>query len=149
MQRLSNDNYKNPPVSFTDTLSKDDIQKLLEDYDQIDDIANLMKGIHLRYFKKEKNGEYLFRMGGILLINKYLDGYIILSNGKKTWSVQIKNTIFFQKKSLSEIKNLFENKLKEKNNEINNLIKINEEKEKECDHIKKKYNNLKKGKINI
>jgi hypothetical protein len=98
MSRLTNDKYKKPPITFTETLSKEDIKNLLNDYEQVNDINTVKKETHLRYFTLNNDGTYKFRLGGKLMINDTSNNYIILSNGIKTWSVQKKNTIFFQKK---------------------------------------------------
>ena len=98
MQRLTNDNYNKPPVSFTESLSTYEIKKLLEGYEQVNDIGVIKKGTHLRYFSKNKDDTYKFRLGGKLTVNNTELKYIVLSNKSKTWSVQIKDTIFYAKK---------------------------------------------------
>jgi hypothetical protein len=98
MSRLTNDKYKKPPITFTETLSKDEIKKLLDDYEQVNDVDTVKKETHLRYFTLNNDGTYKFRLGGKLMINNILSKYVVLSNNIKTWSVQKQNTIFFQKK---------------------------------------------------
>lgn len=138
MSRLTNDEYKKPPITFTESLAREDIKNLLEDYEQIEDISKITKGTHLRYFIKEKNGEYKFRMGGILTVNNNIPKYVILSNGKKSWSVQIKDTIFFNKKSIEKIKKEIEEEMFQKDEKIKFLINHQKEKNKECDELKQK-----------
>lgn len=98
MVRLTRDKYKKPPITFTETLSKEEIKNLLNDYEQVNDINVVEKNTHLRYFTLNDDGTYKFRLGGKLVINTTLPKYIVLSNNVKTWCVQIHNTIFYQKK---------------------------------------------------
>lgn len=100
-ERLSKDNYKRPSKTKTEELSKEDIEKLLQNYEK-KDIQNIPLNSHVRYFKVE-NGKKLFRYGGFLVNNNDMDKYVILSNGKKTWTVQVKETIFFKKLSQKDI----------------------------------------------
>jgi hypothetical protein len=97
MSRLSNDEYQKPPITYTDSLSKEEIKNFLKDYEEIssDKISTVKKGTHLRYFSKNDDGTYKFRLGGNLIVNNTLPNYIVLSNKKKSWSVQTHNTIFF------------------------------------------------------
>jgi hypothetical protein len=98
IQSLTNDDYKKPPVTYTDSLSKDDIKNFLKDYEQVEDINKIKKGTHLRYFSKCEDGMYKFRLGGKLIVNSTLPDYIVLSSKTKKWCVQIKSTIFYAKK---------------------------------------------------
>jgi hypothetical protein len=126
MSRLGDkdNNYVKPKKTFTDQLTKDEIKHLLEDYEEVKDIKKLMKGTHIRYFEN-KDGEYLFRMGGIVTVIKE-PLYIVLSNGTRTWSVQLKeDTILFSKLSASILKKQYLEALNEKQLEINELIAHN------------------------
>lgn len=107
MPRLGNkdDKYKKPDETFTEKLSKEDIKYFLEDYVKIDDINQIKKGSHVRYFDKTKDG-LKFRMGGLVTVLGF-PNYIILSNGSKTWSVQLKSAIIYMKLSFNELKKEF------------------------------------------
>jgi hypothetical protein len=99
MQRLTNDNYIKPPVTFTESLSTEEIKNSLNDYEQVNDISIIKKGTHLRYFSKNDDDTYKFRLGGKLIVNNSTTSkYVVLSNKSKTWSVQINDTIFYAKK---------------------------------------------------
>jgi hypothetical protein len=75
---------------------------------KVEDLSQVPIGTHLRYFVN-KDGEYLFRMGGNLKRNTDLPKFIILKNAVGAeWSVQVKDTIFYKKMSLTEIKNEYE-----------------------------------------
>jgi len=72
--RITETEYERPLITHTEKLSKQQIQKLLEDYEQINNIDELSKvpiGTHLRYFDKKDN-EIKFRTGGILIVNSGL-----------------------------------------------------------------------------
>lgn len=90
--------------TFTGNLTKDEIEEKLQDYKLVDDISKVPLGTHLRYFVM-KNGTKLFRMGGNLKRNLDLPKFIVLVNALGTeWTVQVKDTTFYKKMSLKEIK---------------------------------------------
>ena len=100
--------YDRPTSTFTEKLSQNEIEKKLEDYKKVEDIYQVPLNTHLRYFIK-KDDEMVFRMGGILKKNSELPKYVILKNAEGIeWSVQIKDTIFFKKMSINEIKAEYE-----------------------------------------
>jgi len=118
---IENENYDRPKKTFTDNLSKDDIEKKLEDYKKVEDLSKVPLDTHLRYFIK-KDDKLLFRMGGNLKINTKLPDYIVLKNAiGKEWTVQVKDTIFFKKMSISEIKEEYEKIIDELNVKIKSL----------------------------
>jgi hypothetical protein len=134
VNKKSTENNKKEDVNkketYTSALNKDEIQKKLEDYMKVEDLSQVPIGTHLRYFV-HKDGEYLFRMGGNLKRNTDLPKYVILKNAVGAeWSVQVKNTIFYKKMSLTEIKNEYEGiidelhlKIKKLKSEIKSLKK--------------------------
>jgi len=127
--RITETEYERPLITHTEKLSKQQIQKLLEDYEQINNIEELSKvpiGTHLRYFDKKDN-ELKFRTGGVLIVNTGLPDYIILSSGHISWSVQIDTSIFFRRVTLKEYKEEVEKSLLEKEATIKGLhIQIND-----------------------
>jgi hypothetical protein len=105
-QVYTKNGYVRPAVTMTDQLSKEQIEEKLEDYKKVDDIFKVPLGVHLRYFSNI-NGKMVFRMGGLLHKNTGLPDYVILSTsptGKPGWSVQVKDTLFYRKMTLQEIK---------------------------------------------
>ena len=121
--RLNKDGYVKKNETYQETLKEEDIIKLLEDYKEIDneDIGKIPLNTHLRYFvlKDTQNGQQkLFRMGGILSNKDNCDDYIILSNGKNSWSVQTKKSIIYRKMTLDEIKEELNNIILDKDNII-------------------------------
>ena len=105
-KRLSRDStYKKTGKSYQEKLSPNEIKKKLEEYSQVDNITNVPIGTHVRYFTiNVKTGDKQFRLGGFLAkIDPKLQ-YVICQNGTLSWSVQIKNSVFFRKMSFSDMK---------------------------------------------
>ena len=133
-QTYSKNGYVRPTVTMTDQLSKEQIEEKLEDYVKVDDIYKVPLGVHMRYFSNI-NGKMVFRMGGLLHKNTGLPEYVILSTtptGKPGWSVQVKDTIFYRKMTLNEIKTEYQGiiddlieknkKLKDENKKLNEKL---------------------------
>jgi hypothetical protein len=113
--------FERPEITYTDQLSKEEIQDKLADYSKVEDIYKVPLGVHLRYFVK-KDGQMLFRMGGQLFKNNGLPEYVILKSGTNAqWSVQVKDTVFYRKMTLAEIKQEYEDLIKKKNDKIHAL----------------------------
>jgi hypothetical protein len=113
--------YERPNTTFTDNLDKEEVEKKLEDYQKVDDLTQVPLGTHLRYFTK-KDGELVFRMGGVLKRNSDLPKFIILKNAVGVeWSVQVADSIFYKKMTIQEIKEEYENIIKELNDKIKKL----------------------------
>ena len=137
-KRLSRDlNYKQSEKTYQQSLSIDDINTKLQDYEKVDknNIFQIPLNTHVRYFTKNpKSGVTEFRLGGI--ITKFGDNgeYVVLSNGKFSWSVQINNSIFYKKLSINEIKHNVKTEtikqIKKENKESKNINDILEENKK-------------------
>ena len=125
-KKLNKDEYTRPKLTYTDKLTKDDIEDMLEDYKQVLDINKIPVGSHLRYFTM-KNNVKKFRTGGVLHNNTGLPDYIVLSNGTRTWSVQTKNTTFFKKMNINEIKAEYEDIITDLEKKVTMLEKKNDE----------------------
>jgi hypothetical protein len=119
--------YKRPKVTYQEKLSAEEIEDKLKGYIKVNDIAEVEINTHIRYFTKDEDGEYTFRLGGFLSIKKDADRYVVLSNGQKKWSVQVANTIFYRKMSHTEeiekLHEYYKKKLKVKDQEIKKLNK--------------------------
>lgn len=103
-KRLYKDKQKTDS-SYQNNLSPDEIKEKLEEYKKVEDISKVALDAHLRYFTVNPNtGEKLFRLGGFLKKIDLEKGYLVLSNGSLTWSVQIASSIFFQKMTFLELK---------------------------------------------
>jgi hypothetical protein len=136
-KRISRNKYNNNnDKTFQETLTNEQIKQYLNDYKQVEDINKVGISSHLRYFIIDpKNNKKLFRLGGYL--NKFGDNgeYIILSNGNISWSVQVKNSIFYKKMSDQELK-------EEMKQEI--LTETQEQLTTELDKFKKEYKDIEK-----
>ncbi len=138
------DDYKRPPITYSEKMSKEQIRQLLIDYEEIKNIKEFNKidsGTHLRYFEN-KDGELKFRTGGILTVKTGLPDYIILSNGKLSWSVQVKDCIFFRRVTSKDIKEEYEGELIKLKGENRGLQLIINELNKDKEDLIKKYNDL-------
>lgn len=129
--------------SYQSKLSGSEIKDKLKDYKRVDSFKNIPLNTHIRYFilnDKGKGGD--FRLGGFLKTMDLEKGYIVLTTGKFSWSVQLKGHLFFAKMSGEEFKKEFKeiikslkkenNKLKEENSKLRNIIdKIERKRKKE------------------
>ena len=62
LKTLSYDNYIRPEVTHQDTIqNKDDMLKLLEDYERVEDIEEVPLK-HIRYVTLDKNKKQVFRL---------------------------------------------------------------------------------------
>jgi hypothetical protein len=146
MSAMSDTNYHRPKITLQDKLTYDEIKEKLKNYEKVENIVDLPLYTHLRYIEvKEVNGkkEYKFRLGGYLINKKFPDKYLVLSNGRLKWSVQVANTVFYKslaknedaddpiilKQEIAKLKDLLVEKeleikkLKNKNKELKELTK--------------------------
>jgi hypothetical protein len=148
-KRLTNDkSYQKPNKTYQQTLSKEEIAKKLVGYKKVSDVKDIVLGTHVRYFTKSAGEKELsFRLGGFL--TKFGEGYqyVVLSNGKLSWSVQLKNSVFYAKQSnkestrLAEPSNTNDNTEWEKEKEREKtafLLKQIEKQQKENEKLRKK-----------
>jgi len=120
--------YQRPKKTYTDNLTEDDINNLLEDYKKVENIYQVSLGTHMRYFSKV-DGKTKFRTGGSLVHNQGLPKYVMLSNGKNSWPVQVKDTTFFAKMTINELEK--ENtQLRKQVNELKGKLGMNVSSEK-------------------
>jgi hypothetical protein len=102
-KRLSADSeYKKTGKTIQQSLSPDEIKEKLKEYIPLETIDEAQLNSHIRYFSIDNKGKKQFRLGGFL--TKLDTDYVVLSNGKLSWSVQKKNSIFFKKMSYDELK---------------------------------------------
>jgi hypothetical protein len=111
--------YNKPQKTFTERLTKKEIEDYMTDYEKTD-IKKIKLGSHVRYFEKV-NEDMKFRIGGNLIINNGLPKYVILTNGKTNWSVQVKDCIFFAKLNYDKIKIEFDEQIENLNFEVAEL----------------------------
>lgn len=85
-QRLSKTEYDRPSTTITDTFQNDEAMlKKLEGYEEVDMLERVEYNTHVRYITL-KEGVPRFCLGGLL--KRVFEDYVVLSNGKLTWSVQ-------------------------------------------------------------
>ncbi|ADO67385.1 hypothetical protein crov351 [Cafeteria roenbergensis virus] len=114
------DSYKRPKKTFQDNLSQQDIIKYLKDYAPVKNAYDLPINTHVRYFVT-KNDKKEFRMGGYISKMDPVKGYIMLTNGKINWSVQVKDAEIFYKLEIDDIRNEYEEKIKKYKKKIRKL----------------------------
>jgi hypothetical protein len=129
-KRLSRDtSYQKPKTTFQESLSQDEIKEKLKDYKRVESVKEILIGSHVRYFTKTPDSKKpVFRLGGVLTKFGEDYKYVVLSNGKLSWSVQVPTSIFYVKKSLKEMNESSPNneeteKLKDKLDEMKKLLK--------------------------
>ena len=135
-----NDGYVRPKKTLQDKLTAAEIKEKLEDYVEVDDLENVKLTTHLRYFTKVKrNGKVTkkFRIGGFLKNKVNLPVFVVLTNGNKSWSVQVKDAIFFRKLSMEELKDQFLEEIEDIRDELKKVKKQNK-------RLKEKVKELKK-----
>jgi hypothetical protein len=133
IKKLGSDKtYKRPIRTFQEQLSGEDIMKKLQGYERVDNISEIPLNTHMRYFKTNPDGTQIFRTGGFLYNKQDSEKFIILTNWKNTWSVQIKDTVFFKKMShkdeINAIHELYRAQLEEKDIVIEKLKKYIQDK---------------------
>ena len=137
INKISESIYDRPDLTYTDKLSKVQIQDLLVDYDQIKttELQDIPPGTHLRYFQMV-DSKLKFRTGGILTVKSGLPSYIILSSGKVSWSVQVADCIFFKRITIKQVKTEFNKLLEEKERDVKSLQNLIKTQSNEINRLK-------------
>jgi len=118
--------YERPNITYTDTLSKDEIMELLQDFEKVEDIDKIKLGTYISYIDHTDN-KVSFRIGGMIIQNK--PEYLVLMSGRTNFSVQKTNKIFFRRLNYIELKKEMEKNINEykqiieqKNQQIKELV---------------------------
>lgn len=133
--------YTRPEHTHQDLLSEQDIKDKLKDYKLITNINVIPLNTHIRYFTynlKLKNK--IFRLGGFLQKIDQQNRYIILTNGKLKWSVQLLQSTLYQKMTEEEFKDKLVSEIK--------LDMVKEGSSSEIKKLKEKIDNLTNKLIN-
>ena len=138
---IKNSNYIRPELTYTDLLTKEQIETLLIDFEEIKNISDVPIGTFIRYFEFKEN-ELKFRVGGILSVKKPNDGYIYLKNNQINWPVQLKNCLLFRKLTTIEVRKEFDKKFLKQEKEINDLLSMIRNLQTENTNLKKKLKEL-------
>jgi hypothetical protein len=149
--RIGDDDYNPTGNELQRNLTEEDVNLLLEEYEEVDDTEILKPGMHVRYYtiKQKRNGDVdkKFRMGGEIMKVDHENKYVVLTNKRLSWSVQFNNTIFYKKMTSDEIKAFYENELDEKDNKIEKLkqsiVKYKENQQKLLDENARLFAELK------
>ena len=96
-----------PYISPAECISPDEVEQRLLNYEQITDCSELIFGDHLQYFEVLADGKYKYKPGGRLIVNA-APVYIVLTNGRTNWSVQLDRHIIFREISVAKIKEYYE-----------------------------------------
>jgi hypothetical protein len=138
-KRLTRDkSYQRPAKTYQDNLSNQEIKEKLKEYKKVVDIRAVSIGTHIRYFAVDpKTNEKTFRLGGTLNKVDPEGRFIILGNGTVSWSVQIPNTVFFQKMTENEFKEELKKELKKE-------LMTEDNNDEDTDELKKEIKNLNK-----
>jgi hypothetical protein len=143
-KRLTSDkNYKRPEKTYQDTLSNQEIKEKLKEYKKCTDIRAVSIGTHIRYFSTDSSTKQkVFRLGGTLNKIDPEGRFVVLGNGKLSWSVQIIGTQFWQKLSELEFKEELKKEIKKEMAATEDFSSIDPMIEKENKELKKEIKNL-------
>lgn len=127
-KKLGSDrDYKRPKHTYQEQLTAEEISQKLKGYEKVDNIEDVALNTHLRYFKTNSDGSQSFRLGGFLFNKKDADKFVVLSNGKNTWCVNVNDSVFFRKltheEEIESIHKLYKKKITKLNNTIKELEK--------------------------
>lgn len=142
---IKNSNYEKPEITYTEKLTKEQIETLLIDFEEVQNIDDVPIGTFIRYFDLI-DGELKFRVGGILSVKRPTEGYIYLKNNLINWPVQLKRAILFRKITNAEIKKEYDAKIFKKDLEIAELVSFIKNLTIENNKLKAQLNKYKKNK---
>ena len=150
-KRLTADkNYKRPEKTYQDTLTNQEIKDKLKEYKKCSDIRTVSIGTHIRYFTTDSDTKQkIFRLGGTLNKIDPEGRFIVLGNGKLSWSVQITGTQFWQKLNEAEFKEELKKEIKKEMAATEDFSSIDPMIEKENKDLKKEIKNLIKKMENL
>jgi len=119
---ISKDNYTRPLVTKTDMVTHEQLEEMFDDYQEMN-IEDIPVGAHVRYFIINDKGQEKFRPGGKLINKSGMPVYVVLTNGKVSWSVQTNNAKFYKKMTLDELKDEYEDDIEKMKREYDAKIK--------------------------
>jgi hypothetical protein len=148
----SDSGYKRPDKTYQDKLTYDEIKEKLKNYVKVKDLTTIPLNTHIRYIERKINPltqkmETKFRLGGYLVNKKNVDKYIVLSNGRVKWSVQVPSTVFYMStKQMEEDSVLTEKEKNKYEKQIEELKLMIAEQELKIKKLKEKNKELKNKK---
>jgi hypothetical protein len=131
------DSYQKPEKTATDLLSPDEIKKRISNYEQVhgEALAEIVPNTRVQYFEVLEDKSFKYKPGGIVIVNKYPD-YMVLSNGRRNWSVQLINHIIFKEIDIDSLKSNYDTIIAEKDRQIEQLKHLIIKKKKEIEQLK-------------
>lgn len=118
----SDDKYIRPDTTYQDNLNENQIKEKLSEYKEINLLnEDCLLNSHIRYFTiNDYSKKKHFRLGGFLKKIDKDKKYIVLTNNKQSWCVNLDKSITYKKIDYSDYKLLLEenNKMKKKIYEI-------------------------------
>ena len=103
LKRLSNDNYERPKQTMQDKMSDQEKAEKLRNYMKAESIMDVDIGTHVRYFTNI-DGDMKYRSGGNLVKKDTQGRFVVLSNGRASWSVQTGSSIFYRELSIDDVR---------------------------------------------
>ena len=83
LTRIGDDNYNPTGNELQKNLTEEDVNLLLEEYEEVDDTDILKTGMNVRYYtiKQKRNGDVdkKFRMGGEIMKVDHQNKYVVLT----------------------------------------------------------------------
>lgn len=126
MVRLGNTDYQRPTTTYQESLTDEAIKEKLQGFTKVEDISTVPLQTNLRYFVYKTDSasgktERLFRVGGRLLNKDNYQQYIVLTNGRQSWSVNTETAVFFRQLTVQEVTDKYETKIRDLKKTIQNL----------------------------
>lgn len=141
VQRLGDEvdeeTYQRPEKTATDLLSPEEIKKRIANYEQVTGpaVGEIVPGARVQYFEVMDSNTYRYKPGGVVIVNKYPD-YMVLSNGRRNWSVQLVNHIIYKEIDVTVLKSNYDTIIAEKDRQIEQLKHLIAKKNKEIEMLK-------------
>lgn len=120
---LLEDDYVKPKYTASDLITAEELKKRMENYEILDkeQVADLVSNTRIQYFEVKENGDYKYKPGGVIIKNGYPD-YLVLTNGRRSWSVQLVNHVICKEMRVEDVKAKYEKIISKKDAQIKELI---------------------------
>lgn len=112
LKRLTTDDYERPKQTIQDKMTDIEIKEKLKNYTKVESIMNLDIGTHVRYFANI-NGDMKYRSGGNIIKKDSEGRYVVLSNGKVSWSASTATCIFYRELSVDDIRKIHKKEIED------------------------------------
>lgn len=114
-----------PAIKKKQSYTRSDIESQLKNYEKLDSVSvkELANGDRVRYFEVMGNSNFKYKPGGYVLINGAPE-YLVLTNGKKNWSVQLATHVIFKALDYDKMEEAHNKALADKDALIDKLRKM-------------------------